>query len=450
MKALRLLAFFLVGLVLGGGSVVAFAAVSDYGRSIRLNAPASAGARFTGAPIYEWADAPGGWGRMNDINKINIGSKSFDVTGGRLFSPRTLAKGAVSFVRYGGPAWLGWMLAGLVWDEVNKRWLKEDEVDVQYPGFRWTVQGCNGPACEPNFATYQEAGHFACTQYYGTQGVTQWTSGGGNPPDMYYTCSPGGSVSRPYQVCPDGQTLQGEVCVDVESGTRPATDQELEDAIYAELVARGMGSDLARRLIAAGYRPTPDGHEVSGPNSVPGDTVTSTTTGPNGTTTVTSSTTHNVSYTTNTTNNTSTVTVSSVTVNTTTGPDGTTESTTETTTPSEGEQEDEPQYTLDYQGSAMPEIPDFYEQQYPDGFAGEWDKFKGKIGASPLAGFLNGLSSGLPGGGTCPDWSVALNFGAMGNFGTHVIAPPCAIWPFIKAVMILSALFVARRMVFGG
>ncbi|NMG73124.1 hypothetical protein, partial [Parazoarcus communis] len=33
------------------------------------------------------------------------------------------------------------------------------------------------------------------------------------------------------------------------------TDQQIEDAIYVELVARGMGSDLARRLIEAGYRP---------------------------------------------------------------------------------------------------------------------------------------------------------------------------------------------------
>ncbi|NMG73126.1 hypothetical protein, partial [Parazoarcus communis] len=36
----------------------------------------------------------------------------------------------------------------------------------------------------------------------------------------------------------------------------PATDQQIEDAIYVELVARGMGSDLARRLIEAGYCPT--------------------------------------------------------------------------------------------------------------------------------------------------------------------------------------------------
>lgn len=377
---------FAVGLILGGVSVASFAAASDYGRSMRLNAPAGSGARFTGAPIYDWADAPSGWGRMNDINKINIGNKAFDVTGGRLFSPQTLAKGAVSFVRYGGPAWIGFMVAGLIWDEVTQRWLKEEENTLEYPSYRWTVQGCSGPTCQPNFATYQDAGHFACTTYYGTQGVSAWTNGGGDPPVMYYNCAPGGAASRPYRVCPDGQTLQGDVCVDVEVGTRPATDQELEDAIYVELVARGMGSDLARRLIEAGYNPTPDGFDLDGPSSIPGDTVTTTTSGPAGQTSTTTNTTHNITY--NTTNNTSTVTITNTTTTTTTAPDGTTTETTTETPPEGGEttppEEPKPFCELYPTASACAELGETQDEELDEESVNvSWQQEGGAAGACP-------------------------------------------------------------------
>lgn len=235
-----------------------------------------------------------------------------------------------------------------------------------------------------------------------------------------------------------------------QEGTRPATDQELEDAIYVELVSRGMGSDLARRLIEAGYTPTPDGHEADGPTTVPGETTTTTTTSPAGTTTTTTNTTNNLTYNTNTTNNTTTITITQTTTTTTTNPDGTQTQTTETKQPQEGQREEPEQYTLTYSPSSLPEVPDFYEQKYPDGFAGEWDGFKQRIDGSSLANFMRSLTNGIPSGGECPSWSLTFNFGAMGNFGTMVMQPPCIVWPFIKAVMVLSALFVARRLVIGG
>lgn len=427
MRAFRLALFFAVGLILGGGSVVAFAAASDYGRSMRLNAPPASGARFSGAPIYDWADAPSGWGRMNDINKINIGGKSFDVTGGRLFSPQTLAKGAVSFVRLGGPAWLGFMLAGLVWDEVSQRWLI-NEVPDEVVGGDACRAAAGGPAPECNHAGVDQLAWFRS----GTEGPWAGNNGG--------TCFAVKTASWAY------------TAVGYNPGTCPplgedrvATDAELEDAIYVELVARGMGSDLARRLIEAGYNPQVDSIDIDGPSSIPGGTSTTTTTGPNGTTTSTTNTTHNVTY--NTTNNISTVTITTST--TTTAPDGTTTTTTET--PPEGEQaEEEEQYSLDYSKPQALEVPDFYEQQYPDGFSGEWQGFSDRVAASSLAGFMGSLSNGVPAGGECPSWSFNLNMGPMGNFGTFALQPPCIIWPFIKALLILTALFVARRMVVGG
>lgn len=331
MRELRLLAFFVVGLVLGGGAVSAFAGVADYGRSMRLNAPPSSGARFTGAPIYDWADAPSGWGKMNDINKINIGGKAFDVTGGRLFSPQTLAKGAVSFVRFGGPAWLGFMLAGLVWDEVTQRWLN--------------------PGAGPEELPAANIGEMSACGYLGAVGRSAYDLGGdhwrvalGSDSSWYAQgyetvryC-----IGEPFSSGADGwpQLLRkrGNGTVPDTQAT-PATDAELEDAIYVELVARGMGSDLARRLIEAGYNPPVEGIEIDGPSSIPGGSTTTTTSGPAGQTTTTTNTTHNVTYNTNTTNNTSTVTVTTTNVSTTVAPDGTT---TETTTESPAEDGETP------------------------------------------------------------------------------------------------------------
>lgn len=343
---------FAVGLVLGGASVAAFAAASDYGRSMRLNAPESSRARFTGAPIYDWADAPSGWGRMNDINKINIGGKAFDVTGGRLFSPQTLAKGAVSFVRYGGPAWIGFMVAGLIWDEVSQRWLtpgeEYSEPDGISDGRAWIQPGGTGSCRSYNDnCTYSAAleARLASLQ----QGVTtdvkfqEHLYNSGNCLDSGNVCSVYFRFNFQHTSNPPGTRSVGEAYV---SGygegvpaqeARPATDQELEDAIYVELVARGMGSDLARRLIEAGYQPAVDGIEIDGPSSIPGDSTTTTTSGPAGQTTSTTNTTHNITYNTNTTNNTSTVTITNTTTTTTTAPDGTTTETTEETAPEGGE-----------------------------------------------------------------------------------------------------------------
>lgn len=450
MRALRLAVFFAVGLILGGGSVAAFAAASDYGPSMRLNAPASTGARFVGIPTYSFDSAPGGWGRMNDINRINIGAKSFDVTGRRLFSPQTLAKIGAGFAKKVGPLGIGWTIGELVWDEAQG-WLIPGDQEAP-DGWGWYFEDGNPPNRHP---TPEGVCEELANLRYGDVGLWFVEPGtGGNficrHKDIYQaswrqtlirTEAPGNCES-PYVWNPDTRFCEAE--------STPATDKEIEDAIYVDLVSRGMGSDLARRLIEAGYTPTPDGHEADGPTTVPGETTTTTTTSPAGTTTTTTNTTNNLTYNTNTTNNTTTITITQTTTTTTTNPDGTQTESTETKKPQPGEGEEPEQYSLTYSPSSLPEVPDFYEQKYPDGFAGEWDGFKQRIDGSSLANFMRSLTNGIPSGGECPSWSLTFNFGAMGNFGTMVMQPPCIIWPFIKAVMILSALFVARRLVIGG
>lgn len=95
-----------------------------------------------------------------------------------------------------------------------------------------------------------------------------------------------------------------------------------------------MGSDLARRLINAGYEPQIIAEagpiELSGPSSVQGGTTSSTTTGPAGTTITNTTTNYDITY------QGDTVTVTQNTTTTTTRPDGSTETTTETKTPAPG------------------------------------------------------------------------------------------------------------------
>ena len=351
MRSLRAFLFLCVGLCLGGFSVFAFAAASDYGRSMKLNYPNSGQARPPGwysQPRYDFPGAPDGWGHLRDINTLELGGRRVDLEGVRRFAPRTLAKGAIGLARALGPIGIGLMLADLVWDEAQG-WLTPGEIEREEP---WPLyagvwySATSGHACgQPtDQCTFDEAlqgriAHLCATNWPGGTCTPQAVNvTGANRVSVSYqvVLSTGQTLSRSATLyrdtgtlqCPQGMTLSDGICLG-QSEPRPTTDQELEDAIYAELVARGMGSELARRLIEAGYKPSVDGIAIDGPSSIPGDSTTTTTSGPAGTTNTTTNTTHNISYTTNTTNNTSTVTITNTTTTTTTTPDGTT--TTETT-----------------------------------------------------------------------------------------------------------------------
>ena len=432
MRSLRAFLFLCVGLCLGGFSVFAFAAAADYGRSMRLNAPESSRARFTGAPIYDWADAPDGWGRMKDINKINIGSKAFDVTGGRLFSPQTLARGAVSFVRFGGPAWIGFMLAGLVWDEVTQRWLKPDDGGAPMTGVYYWSSGY-GTVCKTvaGECTWQDvvaemdAFLYAGGRYVDPVPVAHEEAYKRYKVALRLRPGWGGKVSYAY-INYGGAAPQEHV---------PASDQDIEDAIYVELVARGMGSDLARRLIESGYNPPVGGIEIDGPSSIPGDSVTSTTSGPAGTTTTTTNTTHNVTYNTNTTNNTSTVTITNTSTTTTTSPDGTT--TTETTESApEGSTEPPPEEKPfcelypDASACAKLDVPATDPNQAEDV----------NVTLTPTGGF------GAEGGSCPPPYS----FVVQGRSYQISYSQACDFFSAVRPVVIASAMLTALLIALGG
>lgn len=96
----------------------------------------------------------------------------------------------------------------------------------------------------------------------------------------------------------------------------------------------------------------------------------------------------------------------------------------------------------------MPDVPDFYEQKYPQGFQGEWDQFKTAIDQTSFYQLIDQLTPDWS-GGECPSWTVNFDLG-FANYGSQVIAPPCWVFPFVKVILIVTALFVARGLVFGG
>lgn len=101
------------------------------------------------------------------------------------------------------------------------------------------------------------------------------------------------------------------------------------------------------------------------------------------------------------------------------------------------------------QDTDLPQIPDFYGQKYADGFKGVWSKNSAAFQATSLGTFaLKLMPSGL-GAGSCPQWSITLDVGIFDG-GMHDVSVPCEIWQACKVLVLLGALLLARRLVFGG
>ncbi len=161
-----------------------------------------------------------------------------------------------------------------------------------------------------------------------------------------------------------------------------------------------------------------------------------------GTKTTTKTETKNATYSgPNVTTSTTTTTVTNITNNVTNIT--ITETTTETKE-NDKEQEDPPVDT------PLGDIPELYKQKYPDGIAGvlntKFDELKG----TPLFRLPTLLMPSLPSSGSCPSWQLDLNLASWADMGTQTVQAPCWVWDFGKVVVIISALLLARRLIFGG
>lgn len=198
--------------------------------------------------------------------------------------------------------------------------------------------------------------------------------------------------------------------------------------------------------------------ERQGNTIVTTTTTTTTTTKPDGTTTTVQQKQVNreVAPTTTTTLNKGNLSTS-----TTTGGGGSSSGTTTTTSISnpdgsgnssttiEGDPEGQDESNWQGGTSVMPGVnPDgWWESAYPDGLGGIWNDRFADLQQTQFFEDLAGFGQGVPDSGSCPSFEFP-SFWLLGGGGS--IQPPCFIWDAMRAIVLISAAFASRRIIFGG
>lgn len=226
-------------------------------------------------------------------------------------------------------------------------------------------------------------------------------------------------------------------------------DTKLENAIKNPANA-GKVLPALREMLDKGGQIDIESPTLTGPASSP--TSTSTTTNVSGSTTTTTTITNVTNY----TYNNSTMTATQVTTTVNRNAAGTTTSSS-TTTGAPGESTANPsQNTPTGEGDGapsdtpLPPVPDLYVRKYPDGMEGVYNEFKDQLQNSEFMQLVGKLMPSITDGGQCPSWPMSFNFGTGMDYGTRDPAPPCWIWDVAAAILVFSALLLARALIFGG
>lgn len=223
---------------------------------------------------------------------------------------------------------------------------------------------------------------------------------------------------------------------DTDSGVS-ASIEELESSVAAKSGWPSSSSlpKVLEQAVTSGERLELPAPTVTGPSTVQGPQTTQNTPSQNGqpSQTKTTNTVYNITYEGNkvTTNNVTTTVINN---------GSTTTTTTET-------KEEQPEAAPS--DSVNPDLPTLYKRKYPDGLAGVWTTRKAELSASPLLSLLQNMMPTISGSGGCPQFSIPAQIGPL-VFGTGALGPPCAVWDFCKIVILLTAAFLARAIVFGG
>ena len=101
-------------------------------------------------------------------------------------------------------------------------------------------------------------------------------------------------------------------------------------------------------------------------------------------------------------------------------------------------------------GKPFPETGELWKKKYPDGISGVLNQKFTAIKSSSLGGLVGQLAPNLPNSGACPSWSFSMNLGQRMNFGGATLSMPCAVWSFVRIVLLITSALVARRLIFGG
>ncbi|PWB18843.1 hypothetical protein DCO45_09710 [Comamonas sp. JNW] len=95
-------------------------------------------------------------------------------------------------------------------------------------------------------------------------------------------------------------------------------------------------------------------------------------------------------------------------------------------------------------------VPTLYEKKFENGPAGVWAEKSAQLKASPIFGLTQRLFPNYGDGGSPPVWTIDLNLGGAFNLGVYVIDIDPRVWMAIKAITLICALALARKLVFGG
>lgn len=248
--------------------------------------------------------------------------------------------------------------------------------------------------------------------------------------------------------CPTGQARDSvsNACTVAAAAGTPVSDPTFANNVFPT-ISRTIAGQMLQQAVNAGDPVPADPAIISGPASVTSSPQVTTTTNSvtNQTTVTTNTTTVNNTYAGSTLNytvsNNSQTTINGVPTQT------TTEGVNTEDPPPESETPPDEQVTVN--DTAMPDVPILYERKYPDGIAGVWSARIAEMKATPVFS-LSAIFAPTVGAGSCPTWTFNANIGPMMNFGQGVISPPCWLWTALKAVLIITALMICRRIIFGG
>lgn len=317
--------------------------------------------------------------------------------------------------------------------------------------YKW---GWNNPPAGPTVLGYVTSPQIACenlmTYWKAWLGAGRfsgtWTAVDAAPatPGKAYSCW--GTLDGTYKKI--AELIRGEIRPADSPTWYPATDQQVKDAMYKNDPAPGIVDELSK----FGNITWPLGNvQVTGPAEVTGPKKTTIAQSGNRTDTTVSQEKTPLSYAGPSVTAGNTV-KTSTTTSVTTNPDGSTSTSTSTATEtteqgSEGVKQDEQEPAPT--DTALPPVPDLYTRKYPNGMEGIYNQYKDQLKNTSLVQLASQLMPQMN-GGSCPSWPMNFNLATWAAYGVHDVAPPCWIWGVAKAILILSALLLARALIFGG
>lgn len=408
-------------------------------------------------------DGNGGLG-LRAAQTIDVGASRIPLTLKRAVTVGNLARGAMFAARALGPI----ALVGLAYEGVRYaqgEWEKSDSIyaspsNGEMRSWRHdygSQHPCGDFEDRCSFSAAVEAAQVAAS--VGFQSDVKFdTFSGTCTTNLEQICNIAASGTYQHTSDPPGmrsaigpRTIAGYGSDGAGDSFVPASDDDLIISFQQGLIANpGKAGDVAQSVSGAGHadKLLPGSLIVEGPVQVQGPTTTTTTNTPSGTETTVTNTVYNITYQGDTVNIDASVTT------TTTHPDGsvTTSTTTTSGSPSPAEQtgpenSEEGGAIVDPE---LPPIPELYQRKYPEGIVGVWNDKREGFDQSPFFQLIGKLAPSNLGDGGCPSWSLPLSLESWAPYGTHTLQVPCWVWTAIRALMIVGALLIARRLIFGG